>query len=254
MSDDPRILDLRRRVQADPASTLFAELAEECRRAGDNDEAVAMCRAGLLHHPDHLSARVTLGRALIELNQLDKAFTELTLVLDAVPGDLVAICALAEIYQRRGMMSEALVHYRRALQLAQPDSEPARAVDALQQPQQRPTEPVATPPKLIEDLFDFDSLLAQLDTPFTAMPPAFLPLKLPATSPLDAAVPARDDAFAVMEQQLREREEQRLVDERQARQAEADRRRAAVVQELEDWLSAIVHDRHDPTGRSQPSA
>ena len=95
MSDDPRILDLRRRVQADPASTLFAELAEECRRAGDNDEAVAICRAGLLHHPGHLSARVTLGRALIELNQLDKSFTELTLVLDAVPGDLVAIRALA---------------------------------------------------------------------------------------------------------------------------------------------------------------
>lgn len=256
MSDDPRILDLRRRVQADPASTLFAELAEECRRAGDNDEAVAICRAGLLHHPDHLSARVTLGRALVELNQLDKAFTELTLVLDAAPGDLVAIRALAEIYQRRGMMSEALVHYRRALQLAQPDSEPARAVDAIEQPQQRPAEPVAAaPPKLIEDLFDFDSLLAQLDTPFTAVPPpAFVPLKLPASSPLDTAVPSRDDAFAVMEQQLREREEQRLVDERQARQAEADRRRAAVIQELEDWLSAIVHDRHDPAGRSQPSA
>lgn len=255
MSEDPRILDLRRRVQTDPASTLFAELAEECRRVGENDEAAAICRAGLIHHPDHLSARVTLGRALIELNQLDKAFTELTLVLDAMPGDLVAIRALAEIYQRRGMMSEALVHYRRALQLAQPDSEPARAVDALQQPQQRPTEPVAAPPKLIEDLFDFDSLLAQLDTPFTAVPPpAFVPLKLPASSPLDTAVPSRDDTFAVMEQQLREREEQRLVDERQARQAEADRRRAAVIQELEDWLSAIVHDRHDPTGRSQPSA
>ena len=25
----------------------FAQLAEECRRAGDNDEAVGICRAGL---------------------------------------------------------------------------------------------------------------------------------------------------------------------------------------------------------------
>lgn len=258
MIEDPRVLELRRRVQADPASIVFAELAEECRRAGDNDEAVALCRAGLLHHPDHLSARVTLGRALIELNQLDQAFSELTFVLDAVPGDLVAIRALAEIYQRRGMMSEALVHYRRALQLAQHDSEPSRAVEASEQAEelQRPTEPVAAPPKLIEDLFDFDSLLAQLDTPSTAVPPpAFVPLKLPAPSPLDSAVPPGDDRFALMERQLREREEQRLVlGERQAREAEADRRRAVVIQELEDWLSAIVHDRHDPTGRSQPSA
>ena len=258
MREDPRILDLRRRVQADPASIVFAELAEECRRAGENDEAVALCRAGLLHHPDHLSARVTLGRALIELNQLDHAFAELTLVLDAMPGDLVAIRALAEIYQRRGMMSEALVHYRRALQLAQHDSERSGTVDAIRQaeePQQRATEPNAALPQLIEDLFDFDSLLAQLDTPSTAVPPPiFVPLKLPAPSPLDSAVPPGDDTFAVMERQLREREEQRLADERQAREAEADRRRAVVIQELEDWLSAIVHDRGDYTGRSQPSA
>ena len=258
MIEDPRVLELRRRVQADPASIVFAELAEECRRAGDNDEAVALCRAGLLHHPDHLSARVTLGRALIELNQLDQAFTELTFVLDAMPGDLVAIRALAEIYQRRGMMSEALVHYRRALQLAQHDSEPCRAVDAMHQDKepQRSTEPVAAPPKLIEDLFDFDSLLAQLDTPSTAVPPpAFMPLKLPAPSPLDSAVPPGDDQFALMERQLREREEQRLlIGERQAREADADRRRAVVIQELEDWLAAIVHDRREPAGRSQPSA
>ena len=51
----------------------FAQLAEECRRAGANDEAVGICRAGLAHHPDYLSARVTLGRALIELGRLDEA-------------------------------------------------------------------------------------------------------------------------------------------------------------------------------------
>ncbi|HEX6214741.1 MAG TPA: tetratricopeptide repeat protein, partial [Vicinamibacterales bacterium] len=209
MSDDPRILDLRRRVQADPASTLFAELAEECRRAGDNDEAVAICRAGLLHHPDHLSARVTLGRALIELNQLDQAFTELTFVLDAMPGDLVAIRALAEIYQRRGMMSEAMVHYRRALQLAQPEDR-SQSIDEIQPTADAPaalapTTPAAPP---VADLFDFDTLLAQLDsTRAVDAPPAFVTLKLPAPSALDAAVPPNDDAFADMERQLREREE-----------------------------------------------
>ncbi len=47
MADESRIDDLRRRVQKDPASIAFAQLAEECRRAGRFDEAVEVCRAGL---------------------------------------------------------------------------------------------------------------------------------------------------------------------------------------------------------------
>ena len=39
------------------------------------------------------------------------------------------------------------------------------------------------------------------------------------------------------------------MEEKQSRQAEAERRRVAVLQELEGWLAAIVQDR-----RSHPSA
>ena len=54
-----------------------------------------------------------------------------------------------------------------------------------------------------------------------------------------------------MERQLREREEQRLIEERQAREAEAEqRRRVLVMEELENWLTAIAADR-DP---DQPQA
>jgi hypothetical protein len=179
-------------------------------------------------------------------------------VLDEAPGNLPAIRALAEIYQRRGMMSEALVHYRRALQLAQHDAELSQTVEQIQQVVEPPSGPTATETKApppIEDLFDFDLLLAQLDASRTgAPPPAYVPLKLPAPGPLDTAVPSSDDAFAVMERQLREREEQRLLEEKQARHAEAERRRAVIIQELEDWLAAIVHDRHHSNGPSQPSA
>ncbi|HYB95070.1 MAG TPA: tetratricopeptide repeat protein, partial [Vicinamibacterales bacterium] len=86
--DDSRLIELRRRVQADPASTAFAQLAEEYRRAGDNEEAVRVCRAGLHHHPNYLSARVTLGRALLELGQLDDAQRELDAVLTSAPDNL----------------------------------------------------------------------------------------------------------------------------------------------------------------------
>src|SRR5262252_3074916 len=91
MADSQRIDDLRRRVQKDPASIAFAQLAEECRRAGQAEEAVDVCRAGLAIHPGYLSARVTLGRALIELNALDDALDELTTVLRGAPENLAAI-------------------------------------------------------------------------------------------------------------------------------------------------------------------
>ena len=85
MADNPRIDDLRRRVQKDPASIAFAQLAEEYRRAGQCDEAVQVCRSGLTIHPGYLSARVTLGRALIELGQLESAQHELQMVLVSAP-------------------------------------------------------------------------------------------------------------------------------------------------------------------------
>src|SRR5918999_1004276 len=77
MSQNPRIEELRRRVQKDPASIAFAQLAEEYRRAGSYEDAIAACRTGLAIHPGYLSARVTLGRALLEVNDLDAAQAEL---------------------------------------------------------------------------------------------------------------------------------------------------------------------------------
>jgi tetratricopeptide (TPR) repeat protein len=109
MADQRRIEDLKRRVQQDPASIAFAALAEEYRRSGLFHEAVETCRAGLLRHPVYLSARVTLGRALLELGQLDEAQTELEQVIRAAPENLAAIRALADIHRRRGDTPEPII-------------------------------------------------------------------------------------------------------------------------------------------------
>ena len=101
MPDNPRIDELRRRVDRDPASIAFAQLAEEYRRAGENDEAIRICRSGLAQHPGYLSARVTLGRALIEAGEFDEAQHELEQVVRVAPDNLAAIRALADIHQRR---------------------------------------------------------------------------------------------------------------------------------------------------------
>ncbi len=132
MADSSRIEDLRRRVQKDPASIAFAQLAEECRRAGDLDEAVSVCRAGLALHPTYLSARVTLGRALLELNQLSEAQTELQYVLRSAPENLAALRALAETLHRQGDLSNSLAQYRVALSLAKNDPDLQETVASLE--------------------------------------------------------------------------------------------------------------------------
>jgi tetratricopeptide (TPR) repeat protein len=82
-------------------------------------------------HPGYLSARVTLGRALLELNQLDEAQQELQVVLQSAPENLAAIRGVAEIAFRRGAHAEALAHYRAALALAKNDPELQERVSDL---------------------------------------------------------------------------------------------------------------------------
>lgn len=100
MTDNSRIEDLRRRVQSDPASIAFAALAEEYRRAGRFEEAIATCSGGLERHPSYLSAHVTLGRSLLEIGRSDDAREALEFVLRAAPENLAAIHALADLHRR----------------------------------------------------------------------------------------------------------------------------------------------------------
>jgi hypothetical protein len=106
MADSPRIEELKRRVRSDPASIAFAALAEEYRRAGRYEEAIAICRTGLGRHPSYISAHVTLGRALMETGQYDQASEELEHVLRVAPENLAAIRGLAEIHHRLGQTTE----------------------------------------------------------------------------------------------------------------------------------------------------
>ena len=131
MAENHRIEELRHRVDKDPASIAFAQLAEEYRRAGRYEEAIEACRSGLAVHPGYLSARVTLGRALLELNDLEAALGELEYVLKTAPENLAAIRGVAEIHHRRGALGEALGFYRAALSLAKHDPDLEQTVDEI---------------------------------------------------------------------------------------------------------------------------
>jgi tetratricopeptide (TPR) repeat protein len=121
VADDPRIEELTRRIQKDPGSIAFAQLAEEYRRAGRFQESIEVCRSGLARHPGYLSARVTLGRALLEVGDFDSAYRELSEVVRVAPDNLSAIRGIAEVHRRRGELPEALEQFKSAFELAGPD-------------------------------------------------------------------------------------------------------------------------------------
>jgi tetratricopeptide (TPR) repeat protein len=88
----------RRRVPKDPAPPTpappdFAARAEAHRQAGEFDDAIRVCRAGLLQHPDHIPARVTLGRALLALGHYEEAQAELDAVAAAAPDQIGTVAA-----------------------------------------------------------------------------------------------------------------------------------------------------------------
>jgi tetratricopeptide (TPR) repeat protein len=128
VSDDARIEALRKRLQKDPGSIAFAQLAEEYRRAGRFNESIDVCRAGLARHPGYLSARVTLGRALLEIGDIDSAQRELNDVLRVAPENLSAIRGIAEVHRKKGEIPEALEQFRSAFEMASPDPAIEQAV------------------------------------------------------------------------------------------------------------------------------
>lgn len=239
--DSPRILELRRRVQADPSSIAFAQLGEELRRAGANEEAIEVCQTGLARHPGYLSARVTLGRALIELGHLDGAHVELSVVVATASDNLAAIRGLAEIHQRRGEITEALDYYRRALDLARHDPELEETVERMEKQMAPP--PSAEPDVSVEALFDFDRLVEQLGA---QAPPGIQALAslhaASSTTPaaaaanLEGAEPADGDAFAGLEADLRRRESRAAALRESGPLSPED---AEALAELEGWLAVL---------------
>ena len=103
----PRIDELRKRLEKDPGSRLFAQLAEELRKEGQLEEAIAVCRVGLQKHPSYPSARITLGRALIDSGDPAAARVELETVVQSAPENILARKLLDECLVSLGLPPSA---------------------------------------------------------------------------------------------------------------------------------------------------
>jgi len=281
MSENPRIDELRRRVEKDPTSIAFAQLAEEHRRIGEYEEAVKVCRDGLARHPGYLSAQVTLGRALMELEQFDEAKAELEAVLNLAPDNLAAIRALADIHQRRGDVGET-INLDAVGGLGPGLSAEASAKAEGSSPHE---EPVAValdvPPLELPELIDFslDSTMPTFDqasdgtapsevsAAHSTELPALTADDLPSLEALDALTldlpPLPDFSGWSLDTELRLDTENLLGrdqgsgiwDQKPSEQSSnvldprspiPDPYNDPALEELEGWLSAIVADRSQP--------
>jgi hypothetical protein len=72
--------------------------AEQVRRSGNAQGAIDLCRDALVRFPGHLSARVTLGWALLDLGQLKDAREAFEAVRKSAPDNFAAIRGLAQLH------------------------------------------------------------------------------------------------------------------------------------------------------------
>lgn len=95
-------LDELRRNYAEHPRRYFAPLANELRKAGALDDAVALLRDELSRNPAHLSGHVVLGQTLFEAGALAEAGETFEQAVALDPGNLIVLRHLGEIARLRG--------------------------------------------------------------------------------------------------------------------------------------------------------
>jgi tetratricopeptide (TPR) repeat protein len=190
----------------------FGPIAERFRRAGELERAIDLCREGLTRFPNHLSGRVTLGWALLDLGRYDEARVELERVLKRAPDNLAAIRGLAELHDR----AENAMFVPAEPQAAAWPPTPAAAPQAIgwRDPDQlvasAPTPAAPAPAITPEVIAELPALLAELDgdppdiaaaDPLPVLPAATVSsddlADIPSMAPVAEAVPAAEPVEAL---------------------------------------------------------
>lgn len=146
MAENTRIDELRKRLDKEPGSRLFAQLAEELRKEGELSDAIRVARTGLLQHPAYTSAHMTLGRALLDTGDLPGARAQFEAVLRGAPDNILASRFLGETLEAMGDLGSALLQYRATLRLAPGDRQIETQIRVLEEKLGAPTLRKSTPP------------------------------------------------------------------------------------------------------------
>jgi len=201
VADTSRIDDLRRRLEKEPGSRLFAQLAEELRKEGELTEAIRVARTGLLQHPAYPSAHMTLGRALRDTGDLPGARVQFEAVLRGAPDNILASRFLGETLEAIGDLGSALLQYRATLRLAPGDRQIEGQIRSLEERLSAPTQRKTAPPPAARAAGP-PVVAPPLPSSLTEMPPTPLephvveapPLPLPGGALLESAPAAEGSA------------------------------------------------------------
>lgn len=167
MQGSARIDELRQKFHENPRR-YFAPLANEYRKAGDPEQAIAICRAHLAQQPGHMSGHVVYGQALYDAQRIAESRTVFEKALSLDPDNAIVLRQLGDIARQRGETDEAKHWYSRALDANPHDPEVAAYIAELTEPTGSPAaageaaEPAESPPAAESPGFErVDSLPAE---------------------------------------------------------------------------------------------
>lgn len=159
MASSARIDELQKKFDENPRR-YFAPLANEYRKSGEIDKAIAICREYLPAQPGHMSGHIVYGQALYEARQFEEAKAVFETALSLDPENLIALRHLGDIALIIGDTAAARGWYGRVLE-ADPRNEeiqaqlktldqggatpPSVATPAAATPAAAPATPTATP-------------------------------------------------------------------------------------------------------------
>src|SRR5688572_30161821 len=145
MEDNARTGELRRKLEKDPGSRLFAQLAEELRKDGKLDEAISVASKGLEKNPNYPSARLTLARAFLDSGRPLEARPELEQIVKASPDNIMASRLLGEALESLGQLDLAMKQFEKTLVFAPGDKAVTERIAQLKAKRAAPAPPTVPP-------------------------------------------------------------------------------------------------------------
>src|SRR5688572_28969409 len=133
MASSARLDELKRKFEENPRR-YFAPLANEHRKSGDLDQAIALCRTQLPQQPAHISGHIVLAQALFEAGSLDESRESFHTALGLDPENLIALRYLGDIARDTEDVATARGWYQRVLEVDPRNDEIVQLVRDLDAP------------------------------------------------------------------------------------------------------------------------
>ncbi|MHB1285646.1 MAG: tetratricopeptide repeat protein [Leptospirales bacterium] len=151
------VVALEERLEANPKSRSFLQLAEAYLEHGKTEKALPLLVQGVEYYPYYLAARITLGQVQKKQGFLDDAVKNFEFVTRTIPDNLIAQKNLALLFFARGEKDKAREALSLALGLSPNDNELLALQEEILRPEANllevkedgPAPPEATPQEAV---------------------------------------------------------------------------------------------------------